>query len=252
MQPHFYWTTARSVHLHAININRLWVWRTKQWFKMGKRSRQTSQYMQNQAYTQTHPSKQTVAMQTHKWPWCAVLQPVKELHCVRSACELGEGELFLKKNSSSLIISIVWLPVSLFRGGDDDCVLVVLNSCEVAAVMLCAHTEQPMNYWDPKLKIVIRTSGHASLTSIQSILWASPPGCRVSLYAGRQPASPPPHMALSSEVPRLQQKFCLLTTLWADSCKELQWGTHTSAHAVLTLCLPSVIWMKMDFAANNF
>lgn len=167
--------------------------------------------------------------------------------CVCVYTECG-GNLYPTKTISlSLIRSMVWLTVVLVRRDKDVCVLTVLNSCEAAAVMLCAHTEQPINYWDPRLKIAPRASGHASLACTQSSSLASPPGCLVSLdsHAGMQ-AEPPPSMACSSEVPCLPAEILLThhPLGWQlQGAAVLHKHSHTSAHVAFTLCLYSVICM---------
>lgn len=88
------------------------------------------------------------------------------------------------------------------------------------------------------LKMIPRASGHASLTCTQSIsLPPHPPGCSI-VQTCRQAsleAALPLVWLTAQKYLVFKQKFCLLTTLWADSCKELQWDTETHTHTPMRM-----------------
>lgn len=104
----------------------------------------------------------------------------------------------------------------------------VFSSCEVAAAMLCAHTEQSINYLDPRLKIAPRPWAMPlhrvhNLSSWSSLLEAV-------VHCAATEAGWQPVFRMAQKHLICEHKFCLLTTLWDDSCKTLQWGTHTHTH----------------------
>lgn len=120
------------------------------------------------------------------------------------------------------------------------------------------HTEQPINYWNRRLKIAPRASGHVSLTCTESIALVSPPGCYVSLYslAGRQPS---PRMAHSSELPRLQAEILLTHhplgwQLQGAAVEHTHTAAHTACDSVFTPCDIHVVcrpWGTQDHSRKH-
>lgn len=138
-------------------------------------------------------------------------QKVEELlNCVLVYKE-GGGNLFPNKRNFITFNQIHGLINGRFVRRDKDvCVLMVFNSCEVAAVKCCPHAEQSINYWDPRLKIAPQASVHASSACTQSISWAGPPACCAPpcSHTGRL-AALPLRMAQSSEASHMRAEIVL-------------------------------------------
>lgn len=109
----------------------------------------------------------------------------------------------------------------------------VFSSCEVAAVMLCAHTEQSINYLDPRLKIAPRPWAMPlhrvhNLSSSSSLLEAVV-HCAAT-EAGWQPAS-----SYGSEASHLWAQILLTHHSLGWQLQDAAVGhahTHTLMHTV--------------------
>lgn len=132
----------------------------------------------------------------------------------------------------------------------------VISSCEVAGVTLCAH-RSVYKLLRSQVKDCSQASGHVFLACSQS-LSLTIYGCCVSLcnYTGRQVALPL-HMAQISEALCHVSRNCAYSPpSWADNCKELQWGTHIAVHmqgyseylACTCLCVCVDMW---DYEARH-
>lgn len=109
----------------------------------------------------------------------------------------------------------------------------VFGSCEVAAVMLCAHTEQS-KLFRSQVKDCSQALGHASSPCTQSIILVVPPGGRVSLcgYRGRLAARPLVWLRSISSVSTNSAYSPLSGMTAARRCS----GAHTHTHTHMCFC----------------